>query len=98
VTSDYKLTRDELRALERRVARLPVAEADAVVDRAVGSPVWARQNGWTTRPPVDTVEDDAARRGVEVTLAGQPVDVVQIVADLRKSERGRAALRRRGLS
>jgi hypothetical protein len=53
------LTRAERRALEQRVAHLPVERADAIVDRACGSPDWARLNGWT-RPLVDTANGERA--------------------------------------
>jgi hypothetical protein len=40
----------------------------------------------------------ASRCGAEVTLAGVPVDLEAIVRRLGTSERGRAALRRRGIA
>lgn len=48
------LRRAEQRAVEVRVAALRQAEADAVIERAINQPTWARREGWTA--PVDTAE------------------------------------------
>lgn len=54
------LTADEVRELERRVANLPVEEADRLVDRAfhVTGVSWLRRHGWLPPAPVDTAADE----------------------------------------
>lgn len=54
-----RLRLDEVRELERRVAGLPVQEADLLIDRAHSKAGvrWLRRNGWL--PPVDTAVDTA---------------------------------------
>jgi hypothetical protein len=49
-----RLRQAEVRVLERRVAELPVEQADRVLDRAFHASgiAWLRRNGWLT--PVDT--------------------------------------------
>lgn len=56
--SGGRLTTAELRSLEARVARLPVQQADELLDRAFHSSgvAWLRRNGWIG-PPVDTADD-----------------------------------------
>lgn len=51
-----RLRHDEVRELERRVAGLPVAEADRLLDLAFSEPgiKWLRRNGWLS--PVDRVD------------------------------------------
>ncbi|MDB4896175.1 MAG: hypothetical protein JWN15_2437 [Firmicutes bacterium] len=50
-----RLSHAQVRELERRVADLPVAEADLIIDRAfyASGIAWLRRNGWL---PVDTAE------------------------------------------
>jgi len=52
VSDGGALRSHEQRAVEVRVAALPQAQADAVIDRAINQPAWARRKGWTA--PVDT--------------------------------------------
>jgi hypothetical protein len=53
------VTTAELRALEARVARLPIRLADQLIDRAFSASGvrWLRAHGWLPPVPVDTADD-----------------------------------------
>jgi hypothetical protein len=93
------LSRREREHLEAHLAGMPPARADAfrALQDTPGGRARLRDAGYCSRPsPADVAA--AARRGVTVELAGVPLDLSAIVAGMRRTERGRAALRRRRLS
>jgi hypothetical protein len=94
------LSRREREFLEAHLAGMPASRAEAfrALSAHPGGRARLRDAGYVSRPsPADVAA--AARRGAEVTLpGGVPVDLGAIVRGLRSSERGRAALRRRGIT
>ena len=56
-----RLTSAELATLEARVARLPVQQADELLDKAfhASGVAWLRRNGWTR--PVDRADNEMRR-------------------------------------
>jgi hypothetical protein len=94
------LSRRERETLEQHLAAMPAHQAEAfrALTAHPGGRARLRNAGYVSRPtPADVAA--AARRGAEVTLpGGVPVDLGAIVRGLRSSERGRAALRRRGIT
>lgn len=94
------LSRREREHLEQHLAGMPAdrAEAFRALQDTLGGRARLRDAGYVSRPsPADMAA--AARRGAPVSLpGGVPVDLAAIVRGLRASERGRAALRRRGIA
>lgn len=92
------LTRKEWENLQARISGMSPVHADhfrALADHPGGR---ARLRDACYVAPLSPSEvAAAARRGAHVELAGVPVDLVAIVRGMASSERGRAALRRRGI-
>lgn len=93
-----QLTRQERDNLEARLATMSPGHADhfRALTNHPGGRARLRDAQYLSRlSPAEVAA--VSRCGAEVTLGGVPVDLEAIVRRLGTSERGRAALRRRGI-
>lgn len=92
------LSRRERECLEQHLAGMPAHRAEAFrqLQDSPGGRARLRDAGYCSRlTPAEVAA--AARRGAQTELAGVPVDLTALVRGMASSERGRAALRRRGI-
>ncbi|WP_299957469.1 hypothetical protein [uncultured Modestobacter sp.] len=89
------LSRAEREYLEAHLAGMPEQRADAfrALQDTPGGRARLRDAGYASRPR----EIEQRPQPVVGHLAGQPVNLSALVAGMRKTERGQAALRARGL-